>query len=91
MPNRWGNRMLSYYVTNNEPLELELTFNADMEPEFQFYAASFDLLKNKTLDVKARPLNQMSMPFVLNDAVLRKRHVKLSKQTIVMDSILSNE
>ncbi len=91
LPNRWGNRMLSYYVTNNEPLELELTFNADMEPEFQFYAASFDLLKNKTLDVKARPLNQMSMPFVLNDAVLRKRHVKLSKQTIVMDSILSNE
>ncbi|MEO9502537.1 M28 family peptidase [Nonlabens ulvanivorans] len=91
LPNRWGNRMLSYYVTNNEPLELELTFKADVEPEFQFYAASFDLLKTKALDVKPRPLEQMSMPFVLNDAILRKRYVTLNRPTVVTDSIPSNE
>jgi len=91
LPNRWGNRLISYYVTNNEPLDLQLTFKEDIEPEFQFYAASFDLLKTKALDVKARPLNQMSMPFVLNDAVLRKRHYKLVKTAAVTDSISTNE
>lgn len=88
LPNRKGNRMLSYYVTHNEPLELELTFKARIEPEFQFYAASFDLLKTKVLDVKARPLHQMSMPFVLNDAVLRKRYLKLERPAVVTDSTI---
>ncbi len=85
-PNRWGNRLLSYYVVNNEPLELELTFNNAQEPQFQFYAASFDLLEQPELKVAPRSLDQMSMPFVLNDAVLRKRYVTLDRP-VVTDSL----
>lgn len=77
--NRWGNRFLSYYVKNNAPLEMELTFDAATEPEIIIYAASFDLLEQEQFNVSQRPLDHMSMPFVLNDAVLRKRTVKLSK------------
>ncbi len=77
--NRWGNRFLSYYVKENAPLEIELTFEAGTEPEIIIYAASFDLLEQEQFNVSQRPLDQMSMPFVLNDAVLRKRTVKLSK------------
>lgn len=77
--NRWGNRFLSYYVTDNAALEMELTFDASTEPEIILYAASFDLLKQDQFKVSKRPLDQMSMPFVLNDAVLRKRTIKLPK------------
>jgi hypothetical protein len=78
--NRWGNRMLSYYVSDNAALEMEMTFDAGVEPELIFYAASFDLLDQKELQVSKRPLDHMSMPFVLNDAVLKKRTVSLTKK-----------
>ena len=58
---------------------MELTFDAATEPEIILYAASFDLLEQEQFNVSQRPLDQMSMPFVLNDAVLRKRTLKLSK------------
>ena len=76
--NRWGNRFLSYYVTDNAALEMELTFDASTEPEIIVYAASFDLLEQEQFKVSKRPLDQMSMPFVLNDAVLRKRTITLT-------------
>jgi hypothetical protein len=78
--NRWGNRMLSYYVSDNAALEMEMTFDAGVEPELIIYAASFDLLGQKEMQVSKRPLDQMSMPFVLNDAVLRKRTLSLLQQ-----------
>jgi hypothetical protein len=85
---RRGNRMLSYYVTGNEGMELELTFKADTTPQLQVYAASFDLLENKDLQVAPRPEDQMSMPFVLNDAIIRQRSITLSKK---VDSLVLNE
>jgi hypothetical protein len=59
---------------------MEMTFDAGVEPELIIYAASFDLLDQKEMQVSKRPLDQMPMPFVLNDAVLRKRTVSLLKQ-----------
>jgi hypothetical protein len=72
---RRGNRIISYYVTNNAPLVMELTFDAAMSPEFDVYAASFDLLDQKRFNVTPRPDNTMPMPFVLNDAVVVKKHI----------------
>jgi hypothetical protein len=80
---RWGNRMFSYYVSDNAALEMEMTFDAGVEPELIIYAASFDLFDQKEMQVSKRPLDQMSMPFVLNDAVLRKRTVVLSKRLLI--------
>ncbi|WP_124979222.1 M28 family peptidase [Nonlabens xiamenensis] len=90
-PNRYGNRMLSYYIKDNEPLELELVFDAQTAPELQFYAASFDLFNHSELDVRRRDRDEMSMPFVLNDAVLRKRYLRLSRPEMAADSVLQNE
>ena len=78
LDHRWGNRLLSYYIVDNEPLELSLTFTADQQPELLFYGASFDLLKTKELGVKPRPATMMIMPFVLNDAILRKQKIILT-------------
>ncbi|PQJ20398.1 M28 family peptidase [Nonlabens tegetincola] len=81
---RWGNRLLSYYIKDNEPLVMELTFSAQDNPELIFYGASFDLMQRSEFEITARPIEQMSMPFVLNDAVLKKRSIKLvNRQTIV--------
>jgi hypothetical protein len=80
---RWGNRMFSYYVSDNKALEMEMTFDAGVEPELIIYAASFDLLDQKEMNISQRPPDQMSMPFVLNDAVLRKRTVVLSKSLLI--------
>lgn len=93
LDNRWGNRLVSYYVVDNEPLELSLTFTADQQPELLFYGASFDLLKSKELQVKPRPATMMSMPFVLNDAILRKQKITLDDQLKItekqLDSIIN--
>ncbi|ARN78257.1 peptidase, M28 family protein [Nonlabens spongiae] len=78
-PYRRGNRLISYYVNENKPLELEMSFSSDQEPELMIYAASFDLLENKDLNVSSRPENQIPMPFVLNDAVIRKKSVTLNQ------------
>jgi hypothetical protein len=72
---RRGNRIISYYVTNNAPLVMELTFDASQSPEFDVYAASFDLLDQKRFNVTPRPDKTMPMPFVLNDAVVVKKHI----------------
>ncbi|MGB5983547.1 MAG: M28 family peptidase [Nonlabens sp.] len=77
--NRRGNRLLSYYVNENQPLELELTFKANQEPELLIYAASFDLLENEKLKVSPRPLDQIPMPFVLNDAIIKKKSILFNK------------
>jgi len=72
---RRGNRIISYYVTNNAPLVLELTFDVAQSPEFDVYAASFDLLDQPQLKVSPRPEATMPMPFVMNDAVVVKKHI----------------
>lgn len=76
-PYRKGNRMISYYVTNNTPLVLDLAFNSDQSPTLKFYAASFDLLENKVLGISPRPDNLMSKPFVLNDAIVRQKSISI--------------
>lgn len=90
LDNRYGNRLVSYYVVNNEPLELSLTFPANQQPELLIYGASFDLLENKELAVKQRPTTMMSMPFVLNDAILRKKKVTLDNNLQITPALVEN-
>lgn len=87
---RKGNRMLSYYVTDNAPLVMKLTFKPTQVPELIIYAASFDLLDQKDMKVSPRPLDHMSMPFVLNDAILRKKTVVLAAQDKENNNTRSN-
>ncbi len=74
---RRGGRILSAFMSGNEPLEIELSFESSTVPEITVYAASYDLLDNKQLNVSPRPGAEMSRPFVLNDAIIRKKTVRL--------------
>jgi len=75
---RISNKLLTYYVVDNTPLELQISIPKNQKTEFIIYEASYDLLDNKLLDVPARYTSMIPKPFVLNDAVLVKKKVKIN-------------
>ncbi len=73
---RNGRKLLSYYVTNNQPLEMSFSIKKGIEPDLELMEASFDLLDNPEFSVKKRENWMMPTPFVLTDAVVLKQKVK---------------
>ncbi|QHI37821.1 Aminopeptidase S [Kordia antarctica] len=76
IPNKRSKRLVTYYVSDNEPLVLSFTAKPTERIEFIIYEASFDLLENPLFSVPARAKNMMPRPFVLNDAVLVKKTIQ---------------
>jgi len=76
-PNNDWNRLTSYYVSDNDPLELSFTVKPNATPELILYEASFDLMKNPLFSIPPRAKDMMPRPFVLNDAVIVKKTIKL--------------
>ncbi|WP_191858265.1 M28 family peptidase [Hanstruepera ponticola] len=70
--NRFNNRLFSYYVTDNEPLDMVFTLPKNQTTHLQFYEATYDLIENELLDVSKRNENMIPKPFVLNDAIVVK-------------------
>jgi len=75
VPNLRSRRLVSYYVSDNEPLSISFTTKPDQKVSFIVYEASFDLLTNPLFSIPARAKNMMPRPFVLNDAVLVKKTI----------------
>ncbi len=71
------NRLFSYYVTDNEPLDMIITFPEDQKTSFTIYEATNDLLENPLFTVPKRPENYIPKPFVLNDAVITSATLNL--------------
>lgn len=74
------NKILSYYVVNNMPLVLEFSVLTTNNLDLELIESSFDLLSNKKLAVAKRPSWAMSMPFVLNNAVIVKQKIVPSRK-----------
>lgn len=74
---RKSERLLRYYVSENEPLELKITIPKAQNTEFLLYEASYDLLDNDLFDVPDRYPRTIPKPFVLNDAVVVKKRIVL--------------
>lgn len=78
-----NHHVLSYYFTKeNETLNLSLTLPKNEHPELQILEASYDLYTNpkiKSIISKTNPRSEimMPMPFVLNDAIVIKKRIKL--------------
>lgn len=75
---RNGKRIVSYYVTDNEPLELQFSINKVSSLDMELMEASFDLLENQLFSIPKRPASMMPKPFVLNDAIVIKQKIKAS-------------
>jgi hypothetical protein len=73
--NRYNNRLFSYYVVDNEPLELVFTVPKDQKTKLTLYESSNDLLENRLFTVPERSDNMIPKPFVLNDAVIITKEI----------------
>ncbi|MCK0144446.1 M28 family peptidase [Arenibacter sp. F26102] len=70
LKNKKGPKLVTHYISNNDFTELQITIPKDGELELTLYEASNDLLSNPLFTVPPRPEDNISMPFVLNDAIL---------------------
>lgn len=80
--NRKGKKILSYYVVNNEPLEMQFTIDKSALFDMQLLESSFDLMSNPLFNMTARASWMMPTPFVLNDAVVIKKRIKPTPKVI---------
>ena len=73
---RKGKKILSYYVVNNEPLQLSFTLDASTKFDMELMESSFDLLENDQFSIPKRQNWMIPTPFVLNDAVVIRQKIK---------------
>lgn len=76
---RNGKKILSYYVVDNIPLEMEFSFDASKVLDMDLMESSFDLLNNPNFEIKERKSWMMPMPFVLTDAVVLKQKINATE------------
>jgi hypothetical protein len=73
---RNGRKLLSYYVVNNEPLEMQFSINKNSPLNMELMESSFDLMSNRIFNMPGRPKAMMPKPFILNDAVIIRQRIK---------------
>ena len=79
---RKGKKLLSYYVVNQLPLEIEFNVTASSVLDLDVMESSFDLLNNPLFSITKRANWMMPTPFVLNDAVIIKEKIKPSPKMV---------
>lgn len=80
---RKGKKILSYYVVDNAPLEIQFTINTSTVFDMELMESSFDLMTNPLFGMAKREDWMMPTPFVLNDAVVIKEKIKASPVVVV--------
>ncbi|SHF87742.1 Peptidase family M28 [Flavobacterium fluvii] len=75
---RKGKKLLSYYVVDQLPLEIEFSVAASSVLDLDLMESSFDLMNNPLFSMTKRADWMMPTPFVLNDAVIIKQKIKTS-------------
>lgn len=75
---RKGKRLLSYYVVDQLPLEIEFNVPVASVMDLNLIESSFDLLNNPLFTIAKRANWMMPTPFVLTDAVLIRQKIKPS-------------
>jgi len=75
---RRGKKLVSYYVVDNEPLELQFSIPVNAVFEMDLMESSFDLINNEKFRIVKRLPWMMPKPFVLNDAVVIQKKIVTS-------------
>ncbi len=87
---RTGKKILSYYVVDNLPLELEFDINSKSVLDMDLTESSFDLMSS--FGLTQRNLSMMPKPFVLTDAIILKQKIRnIKKLQIQFVNKLGNE
>jgi hypothetical protein len=72
---RKGKKLVSYYVVDNDPLELQFSIPITDVFDMDLMESSFDLVSNPKFRIAKRLPWMMPMPFVLNDAVVIQKKI----------------
>ncbi|MBT8263886.1 MAG: peptidase M28, partial [Muriicola sp.] len=75
LKNRRSVRLVTHYISNNEPTLLQMWLSKDAELELTIYEASNDLMEHSLFTIPSRSEELIPMPFVLNDAVIIKKTI----------------
>ena len=73
---RKGSRLFTHFISDNDSTMLQLSIPRGKELNLTLYEASNDLLDHPMFSVPPRPDSNMSMPFVLNDAVITVKTIR---------------
>ena len=73
---RKGKKIVSYYVVENAPLEMEFSINPNAVFDMELLESSFDLMTNPIFNMQKRENWMMPTPFVLTDAVVIREKIK---------------
>lgn len=79
---RKGKKLVSYYVVDQLPLEIEFNVAASSVLDLDLLESSFDLMNNPLFSIQKRANWMMPTPFVLNDAVIVKEKIKPSPKMV---------
>ncbi|NNK61451.1 MAG: M28 family peptidase [Flavobacteriaceae bacterium] len=74
---RTNNRLFTYTVSDNEPLVMKFSIPKGQRTEFILYESSNDLLSSRQFDIPDRESWMIPKPFVLNDAVIIKKTIRI--------------
>lgn len=85
---RNGRKIVSYYVTDNEPLEMQFSINKASVLDMELMESSFDLLENTMFSIPKRPATLMPKPFVLTDAIILKQKIKPTPKSEIIIPVL---
>ncbi|WP_088340251.1 M28 family peptidase [Robiginitalea sediminis] len=77
LENRRNGKLVTHYISDNEPTRLFLETAAGSPMELQLYEASNALLSHPEFSIPPRPSHLIPMPFVLNDAILVLKTIRL--------------
>ena len=73
---RKGKKIVSYYVVDQLPLEIEFSIKASSILDMNLMESSFDLMNNPLFSMAKRANWMMPTPFVMNDAVVITQKIK---------------
>jgi len=79
---RKGTKLLSYYVVDQFPLEIEFNVPSSSILDLDLMESSFDLMTNPMFSMAKRADWMMPTPYVLNDAVVIKQKIKPSAKIV---------
>ena len=86
--NRRSNKLLRFYVAENDSLEVSYSIKEDVEVSFTVVEYSFDLLSNPQFTINKRPKDKMPKPFVVTDAIAVQKSISPSSMQVkVQDTI----
>ena len=94
--NRTSNRLLRYYVTDNDSLVLHYKTKSAVAPEIMVMEFSYDLFTHPQFSINKRPDYMMPMPFINTDAIVTKKTFNIDtlkdKNTVLtIDTTLQDE